>query len=270
MAVVLITGCSSGIGLATALRFARRGDQVWAAARAPQAATALLAARETGLPITPLTMDVCNDASVAAALGELAATSPHVDVLVNNAGISAVGALEEAPLADARAIMETNYFGPVRLMRALLPGMRARGRGAIVNISSQAGRRPFALLAHYCASKHALGVATEVLAHEVAGHGIRVALVEPGVVRTAIFDKAPAPVAEGPYARLAGELETMVSEGLAEGSTPDDVAATVEHAVTTDAPRLHYPVGAGAADNITRYATLGPDGFVASGKPSAD
>ena len=138
MAVALITGTSTGIGLDTARLFAQRGYQVFAAARTPASADGLTAAVREGLPITPVALDVDSDASVAAAMQGIG----DVDVLVNNAGLGSAAPVEHMPLAETRALFETNVFGVIRMTQAVLPGMRARRRGTIVNISSVAGRLP--------------------------------------------------------------------------------------------------------------------------------
>jgi len=151
----------------------------------------LMAAIETDkLKISPLTLDVDDDASVRRGVQEVIARSGHIDVLVNNAGIGGGGPIEDVPIEFAKAMFETNYFGAVRMIQAVLPGMRQRRSGAIVNVSSIAGRVAIAGHGHYSAVKHALEAASEALAQEALAFGIRVAVVEPGVVVTPIFGKA--------------------------------------------------------------------------------
>src|SRR5262245_4272600 len=191
MSVVLVTGSSSGIGLATSLHFARQGWNVHAGVRNLATATELQQAiAAERLPITPVTIDVDDPGSVTRGVGEVLARAGQIDALVNNAGIGGGGALEDAPVDWAKSLFETNYFGTIRMTQAVLPGMRERRAGTIVNVSSIAGRVAIAGHGHYSAVKHALEAASEVLAQEVQAFGIRVAVVEPGVVVTPIFTKA--------------------------------------------------------------------------------
>jgi NAD(P)-dependent dehydrogenase (short-subunit alcohol dehydrogenase family) len=195
MASVLITGTSKGIGLETALAFARAGYQVHATMRNPSQSPALAetAAREK-LPITISTMDVDSDASVSNAIAAIQKNGP-IDVLVNNAGIEGVGPVEEFPLAKFRAIMETNYFGALRCIQAVVPEMRQRKSGTIINVSSVAGRICNPPLISYCASKWALEALSEGLAGELKTLNVRVAIVEPGIIDTAMAQRigGPAP-----------------------------------------------------------------------------
>jgi NAD(P)-dependent dehydrogenase (short-subunit alcohol dehydrogenase family) len=185
MAIVLVTGSSTGIGMATALAFARAGHTVAAAMRNPVRAPELAnaAARER-LPISVLTMDVDSDASVDAAIAHAHAAVGTIDVLVNNAGIERMGSVEELPLAAFRAVMETNYFGVIRCIQAVIPSMRARRSGCIINVTSVAGQLAMSPMASYTASKYALEALSECLAQEVKPFGIRVAIVEPGIIDT--------------------------------------------------------------------------------------
>src|SRR5207344_2741610 len=171
-------GTSTGIGFETALAFGRAGHPVSATmrnpARAPELAAA--AAREH-LPITVLALDVDDDASVGDGIRRAVRDGGPIDVLVNNAGIARMGSIEELPLADFRAVMETNYLGVIRCLQAVLPGMRRRRSGCIINVASVAGHVAAAPQAPYTASKFALEALSEVLAQEVRGFDIRVAVV---------------------------------------------------------------------------------------------
>ena len=190
MPVALVTGTSTGIGLATAAALGRAGHNVYATMRNPERAPELfqLAGAEK-LPIKILTMDVDNDASVSRAVGEVLADVGRVDVLVNNAGVQGSGPIEEIPLAEFRRVMETNYFGVLRCIQAVLPGMRKQRDGHIVNVSTIGGRIAGLSQGPYCGSKFALEAVSEILAGEVKAFGIRVAIVEPGVTETPIFAK---------------------------------------------------------------------------------
>jgi NAD(P)-dependent dehydrogenase (short-subunit alcohol dehydrogenase family) len=241
---VLITGCSSGIGLATAIHFAKAGHQVLAGFRNPETAADLRKAVEEGLPITPVRIDVTDDASVAAGVASVLEQAGHIDVLVNNAGIGGSGPVELVPIERARQTFETNYFGAVRMMQAVLPEMRERRSGTIVNMTSMAGRIALGSHSHYCASKFALEGLTETLAAEVRPFGIRVLLIEPGVVQTPIFSKSKAnPSAPTPYEMTVRRLRHLFRKGLQTPTMPETVAEVIERAVTADRPTLRYLVG---------------------------
>ena len=186
--VILITGCSSGFGLLTALRFARAGDRVVATMRTPEKAPAALTdpiAKEK-LPIRLGRLDVCDPASVTAAVRD----AGEIDVLVNNACIELRSSIEDASDADVQRQFDTNVYGSLRMMRAVLPQMRARKRGTIVNLSSIAGivARPFGGL--YSATKHAIEAISEALHFEAAPLGIRVVLIQPGSYATRLIENA--------------------------------------------------------------------------------
>ncbi|MEU2227788.1 SDR family oxidoreductase [Streptomyces sp. NPDC018347] len=251
MRSVLVTGCSSGIGLETALAFARRGDRVHACVRDPAGAGELRArARAEGLTLDVPRLDVTDDASVHAAVTAVTEAHGPVDVLVNNAGVDHTGPVETMPLDRARTLMETNLWGPLRMARAVLPGMRARGSGVIVNVSSLAGRT-YAVPhgGFYAASKAALGALSEALYAEVQPFGVRVVCLEPGSFATAIRRESPAgatagqPTGAGPYAAdhawLAGFL-ARVAEGAADSA---EAAAAVVAAADDPRTPLHTVVG---------------------------
>ena len=176
MSVVLVTGSSSGIGLATALHFARQGWDVHAGVRNPATATELQQAIAVEkLPITPVAIDVDDAGSVTRCVGQVLARAGRIDALVNNAGIGGGGPIEDVPVDWAKSLFETNYFGTIRMTQAVLPGMRERRAGVIVNVSSIAGRLAIAGHGHYSAVKHALEAASEALAQEVvARHDVAV------------------------------------------------------------------------------------------------
>ncbi|HET8577956.1 MAG TPA: SDR family oxidoreductase [Methylomirabilota bacterium] len=272
MPVALVTGTSSGIGLATAVHFARQGHEVWAGVRDPSGATALREAIERDrLPIHPLALDVDEPGSVERGVGEVLQKAGAIDVLVNNAGIGGGGPIEDVPVEFAKGLFETNYFGVIRMVRAVLPGMRQRRRGAIVNVSSIAGRVVIAGHGHYCAVKHALEAASEALAQEVQGFGIRVAIVEPGVVITPIFSKAkrfadPA----SPYIDHVRRLLLFYQMQMKTPSQPEDVARVIWEAVTTSEPRLRWLVGEDARRLEAGRRRLTDEEYVASARPMAD
>ncbi|PYN50080.1 MAG: oxidoreductase [Candidatus Rokuibacteriota bacterium] len=272
MSVVLVTGSSSGIGLATALHFGRLGDEVYAGVRNLSTATELAAAIEAEkLAIRPITLDVDDPASVTRTVGEVLARSGRVDVLVNNAGIGGGGPIEDVPVDWVKSLFETNYLGAIRMIQAILPGMRARRSGAIVNVSSIAGRLAIAGHGHYSAVKHALEAVSEALAQEVHAFGIRVALVEPGVVVTPIFTKAKRFADPGsPYAVHVHRLLLFYQMQMKTPSQPADVARVIHEAVTAKEPRLRYLVGDDAERLVAGRQRLTDEEYVATGRLMPD
>lgn len=249
MAVVLITGCSSGFGQLAALHFARKGDTVYASMRDTSKARVLEEARDKEkLPIKVVQLDVTDEVSVAAAVRQVVSEAGRIDVLVNNAGIGAQGPLEETDDAEAKEIFETNFFGALRAVRSVLPQMREQKSGTIVNVSSLAGVvcPPFDGI--YSATKHALEAMTEALHYEVHPFGVRVALVEPGGFETNIGNtrRTPRRYTEGsPYAALHQRFEqalTRLPTGGQRGD-PQVVAEAIYDAVHDKEPKLRYLVG---------------------------
>jgi len=252
---VLVTGCSSGIGRATASRLRREGWPVYATTRRPEALADLEA-----LGCRSLRLDVTDDDSMRAAVDAVVEEHGAVGVLVNNAGFSQSGPVETVPLDRARRQFETNFFGPARLCQLVLPGMRAQGWGKIVNISSMGGRLTFPGGGYYHATKYALEAISDALRFEVAGFGVDVVLVEPGFVRTGFSHAAATAMGEPPegaagddpyQAFTAGVLAStkgVYDRGMLArlGGTPDDVAAVVLEAVTAAKPKARYPVTASA------------------------
>jgi NAD(P)-dependent dehydrogenase (short-subunit alcohol dehydrogenase family) len=270
MPVALVTGTSSGIGLATALHFARQGWQVHAGLRDPAAPGELAAAlaRER-LPVTPLAMDVNDAGAVRRAVDEVLARSGQIDVVVNNAGIGGGGPVEDVPVDWVTTLFDTNYLGAVRVIQAVLPGMRARRGGTIVNVSSIAGRVAIAGHGHYCAVKHALEAISEALAQEVLAFGIRVAIVEPGVVLTPIFSKARRFAGpDSPYLEHLQRLLGFYQKQMPHAARPEDAAAVIWEAATTAAPRLRWTVGEDARRLVEGRRRLGDEDFVALAAPA--
>jgi NAD(P)-dependent dehydrogenase (short-subunit alcohol dehydrogenase family) len=258
MAVVVITGCSSGFGLATSLVFARRGDSVWATMRNPADAADLSAAVEAEhLELRTLPLDVTDDASVKAAVDHVLEVEGHIDVLVNNAGVAHMGAVESLGIEEARAVFETNVFGQVRMVQAVLPGMRERGEGVIVNVSSVAGRLPASPANWaYAASKHAAGALSDSLAEEVRPFGIRVVCVEPGFFATSVVRKARPLPAASPYAALERLIAGWYHANVEMGGDPADVAGAIAAAVDDPSSPVHVPVGPDAEAAIQAASTM--------------
>ncbi|HXH48579.1 MAG TPA: SDR family oxidoreductase [Terriglobia bacterium] len=249
---VLITGTSTGIGLATAVELGRAGHTVYATMRNPGRSPQLgeTAAREN-LPVKIVVMDVDSDSSVADAVKGIHAEGGQIDVLVNNAGIGTFGAVEELPMDAFRAIMETNYFGALRCIQAVLPKMRERKRGCIVNVSSVAGRVSNSPLSAYAASKWALEALSEALAQEVKPFNVRVAIVEPGIIDTPMARRAEAPLDRTKYrqVRRYGGLFRASFESEAP-RPPSLVAEAIRGIIESDTWKLRHPVGPNSAEYI--------------------
>lgn len=251
MATVLVTGASSGIGAAAVNAFATAGYQVVAAVRDPANV-----AGPWPVGVTPVVIDVRDPASVRAGVGAAQdAAGGALDVVVNNAGVAAIGPVESADLAAAQDLFDTNLWGAVRVAQAALPAMRAAGGGLVANISSVGGRTPArGFQAFYAASKHALRCLSEALVWELGPFGVRVVLVEPGFVATNIFDRArfeSAPRPGGPYARAEDEVRRFFLRGAATMAVAPSVVAERLVALAADpAPALYQPVGADAVAGI--------------------
>jgi NAD(P)-dependent dehydrogenase (short-subunit alcohol dehydrogenase family) len=248
--VVLITGASSGIGLALARRFAARGWIVFASMRRPEKGEALRAeARERGWALHTPALDVVDDASVAAAVGELLArTGGRLDLLINNAGYYLLGPLEETSPDELRAQLETNVIGVHRVTRAVLPAMRAAGHGRVVVVGSLSGLVTLPVVGPYHASKWALEAWAETLRYELSPVGIGVVLIEPGPFKTALHDNEVlargAGHAGSPYAGLL-QAYRRESHKMRRAELPV-LIDTIERAATVSRPRFRWPVGPNA------------------------
>jgi len=262
MATVLITGAGSGIGLATAAALARAGHIVIATARNLDAASELARLGETkGHAVHMLALDVDDDGSVARAFEQALTENERIDVLINNAGINRIGTVEEAPLASFRAIMETNYFGPLRCIKAVLPQMLSRRSGCIINVSSVAGRIAVAPQAAYVASKHALEGLSECLAQEVKAFNIRVAVLEPGVVATPIFKKIGLERATAyPHGRRLAALFGAMAK---QPTPPEAVAEQIREIIEGESWQLRYPIGLHAPITLAWRARSSDEEWIA-------
>lgn len=246
MGAVVITGCSSGFGLETALAFARRRRATCATMRNVARADVLRKrAFDEGLDVDVVSLDVTDDASVVTAMGEIRDRYGSIDVLVNNAGVDYDGAVETISMDGARTLLETNFWGPVRMIRAVLPGMRDLRLGVIVNVSSLAGRIPgYPYGGFYSASKHALGALSESLATEVSPFGIRVVCVEPGAYATEIDNNARGVdngIAQSAYRADYGWFHAFMTSQPA--AAPHVVADAIVTAVEDQATPLHRAIG---------------------------
>ena len=244
---VLITGCSSGIGWATAERLKERGWTVYASARRPDAIAEL-----EGRGCRTLALDVTDEESMQAAVRAVEEREGAVGVLVNNAGYSQSGAVETVPLDEVRRQFETNVFGLVRMCQLALPGMRRQGWGRIVNVSSMGGRLTFPGGGFYHATKHAVEAISDALRFEVAGFGVGVAIIEPGLITTSFGDVAAGTVGQSgaddsPYtafnsAVAKGTREAYDGPLVRLGGGPETVARTIEKAISSRRPRTRYKV----------------------------
>jgi short-subunit dehydrogenase len=237
--VVLITGASSGIGRATAELMAARGHRVFGGVRAP-ATTRPLA----GVELVPV--DVRDETSTKACVDEVRSRAGRIDVLINNAGVNLVGAVEETSISQAQALFDTNVIGVLRMVQAVLPDMRRQGTGLIVNISSILGLIPAPYMGVYASTKHALEGLSESLDHEVRGFGIRVVLIEPHYTRTNL--DASAAQAEGridAYAQQRQRTAAVITHDTNTGLEPNRVAEEVLRAIE-GRYRMRQPVGQAA------------------------
>jgi NAD(P)-dependent dehydrogenase (short-subunit alcohol dehydrogenase family) len=248
--VWLITGTSSGFGREIALEALARGDRVVATARDPRSLEQLVA----GAPerVLALPLDVTKPEQLSQAVEQALARFGGIDVLVNNAGYSIVGAVEETSDAELRSTLETMFFGAAGLTRAVLPSMRARKTGTIVQITSVGGLITAPGFGAYCAAKHALEAYSEALAAEIEPFGVRVLIVEPGAFRTSLFGSAFRAMPELPaYADTVGPTRKYAAESA--GKQPGDpakAACAIVDAVTAGAPTLRLPLGSDAVTGI--------------------
>jgi NAD(P)-dependent dehydrogenase (short-subunit alcohol dehydrogenase family) len=243
MGSVIITGASKGIGLATALAFGRAGYKVHATMRNPSRSPELAeAASREKLPVTVSAMDVDSDESVRGAIDVIVKNHGPVDVLVNNAGIEREGAVEELPLAEFRATMETNYFGAVRCIQAVAGQMRERRSGHIINVTSIAGRIACPPMAAYAASKFALEGLTEALAGEMKSFNVRVAIVEPGIVDTSMARRIEEHSTKSAY-RQTARFSSLYEAALASPVSPSVIADKIVAIAKSGTWQLRHAVG---------------------------
>ncbi|WP_206306972.1 oxidoreductase [Streptomyces sp. F001] len=251
--VALVTGASSGIGKAAALALAAAGFEVVGTSRDTSRVTPLDG-------VTFLDLDVSDDASATAVVQQTVDRFGRIDVLVNNAGMGLIGAAEENSVAQAQVVFDVNVFGVMRMVKAVLPHMRARGRGRIINLSSVVGFLPSPYMAVYAASKHAIEGYTESLDHEIRGHGVRALLVEPAYTNTGFEANSPRP--DTPlqvYADQRRAFGRMMETAIKDGDDPALVAKVIVAAATDPKPKLRYTAGslAGRASALRRIAPAG-------------
>jgi NAD(P)-dependent dehydrogenase (short-subunit alcohol dehydrogenase family) len=271
--ISVVTGANSGIGRATAIHLATQGHTVYGTVRSESKATKLLAmAADAGVTVRLVELDVADDASVRDGFHRiLEETDGVVDVLVNNAGVGGNATAEEASPAMHLDVINVNLGGPIRGTQAVLPGMRERGRGAIVNVTSVVGRIGALAQSPYVTSKWALEGWSEELAQEVAPFGVRVVIVEPGITKSAIFAKnIDTPNLTGAYDAHYRRMFQMYAAGLAHATDPFEVGKVIHHAVTTADPKLRYAVSWGAEGLINGRAAITDEEWVAIGLAATD
>jgi NAD(P)-dependent dehydrogenase (short-subunit alcohol dehydrogenase family) len=256
--IALVTGASSGIGEATAQRLAAAGYKVYGTSRR--------VAQANEQPFAMLSLDVTSDRSVEAAVGELIRREGRIDLLVNNAGFGvAPGGAEESSVQQAQAIFDTNFFGIVRMTRAVVPHMRQQGNGRIINIGSVLGFLPMPYGALYAATKHAVAGYSESLDHELRTRGIRVSVIEPAYTKTqfdANFLQPDSKLAE--YREIRAALDKTLKKVMATADTPGVVADVVLEAASAAHPKLRYSAG-GLANRLRLLRRFAPASVLDTG-----
>ncbi len=270
--VSVVTGANSGIGRATAIHLASVGHTVYGTVRSESRADKLRAMSEAaGVSIALVELDVADDDSVVHGFEEILRTAGRVDNLVNNAGVGGNAVVEECPPSMFADVMNINLNGSIRCIQAVLPQMRERGSGTIVNITSVAGRIGTVAQAPYTASKWALEGVSEQLAHELVPFGIRVVIIEPGVTKSAIFAKnVDAPNSTGAYDVQYRRMFQMYAAGLNDATDPFEVGAIIQHAIETDEPKLRYACSWAGPEIVAGRAAMSDEDWVALGAAGDD
>lgn len=274
---VLVTGCSSGIGKATAGLLAQSGYKVWATARKRESLKELEA-----VGCRTLSLDVLDERSMESAVRTVEAEDGAVGVLINNAGYSQSGAIEAVPMERVRAQFETNVFGLVRLTQIALPKMRAQRWGRVINLSSMGGKLVFPGGGFYHATKYAVEAISDALRFEVRGFGVSVVIIEPGLIKSGFSEAALSGMdgvgrSEDPYAAFHEAVAKATKESYEKGplarlaGTPEDVAKTIQKAIEASKPKSRYTVSGSAKLLLTQRKLLSDsswDRFLRSNFPS--
>ena len=249
--VALITGAAAGIGKATSAGLVEAGFEVVGTSRN----TSEITPRDG---VTFLDLDVTSDESVSNAVQRVIEQFERLDVLINNAGVGAMGAAEELSLAQHQNVFDINVFGPIRMTKAVLPHMRTQGSGRVINISSVLGFIPAPFMAAYAASKHAIEGYSESLDHEVREHGVRVLLVEPAYTNTGFETNAIRPDTPLPtYAKQRHTMNDLMAAAISDGDDPAAVADVIVTAATDPKPKLRYTAGP-AANRVSTLRRIAP------------
>ena len=264
--VAVVTGSSSGIGYATVLHLARAGYFTFATTRNPANGIDLIKAAENeDLPVKVEQLDVTDPDSIEDFMSRISEAAGRIDILVNNAGYVLLGSLEDLSIKEIQDQFDTNLLGTIRVTQHVLPVMRARRGGTIVNISSGVGRFGLPGMSAYVSTKFAMEGLSESLAYELSPFGIKVVLIEPGVVKTKIFKNTV--VGQGalredsPYSSMLGTLNASFESLLENASTSDQVAATILQAISSSEPKLRYPVGRDVNSWLEKKSTMTDEQF---------
>lgn len=243
--VAIVTGSSSGIGFETALALAREGYHTYATMRDTKKGNKILdIAKKENLQIRVVELDVNNDNTIKKAVEVIIGEKKRIDVLVNNAGFFLVGCLEDLTIPDLKDQFETNFFGVVRMIQAVLPTMRNQKSGIIVNVSSVAGRIGFPVTPGYISSKFALEGLSESMRYELFPFGIKTIIIEPGVIKTNLFTTLKkATKSDSAYKEITEKVMKGLMMMSEMGTPPQEVAKTITKAISSDNPLPRYPVG---------------------------
>lgn len=243
--VAIVTGSSSGIGFETALALAREGYHTYATMRDIKKGDKILdIAKKENLKIKVIELDVNKEDTIKKAVEEITSEKKRIDVLVNNAGYFLVGCLEDLTISELRDQFETNFFGVVRTIQAVLPTMRSQKSGTIVNVSSVAGRIGFPVTPGYISTKFALEGLSESMRYELFPFGIKTIIIEPGVIKTNLFATLKkATKQDSPYKDMTEKVMNGLMMMSEMGTPPQEVAKTIVKAVSSESPLPRYPVG---------------------------
>lgn len=248
--VAIVTGSSSGIGYATSLLLARNRFHTYATMRnIEKSADIQEIANKERLPLQVMQLDVNNDASIRNSIEKVGSENERIDVLVNNAGYGLVGAFEDLSIEEIKSQFETNFFGVIRLTQQVFPIMRKQKSGTIVNVSSGAGRIGFPGMSAYVSSKFALEGLSESMSYELEPFGIKVVIIEPGIIRTnfkknsVMSKKSLDNSSISPYSSIIQKIDSSISSMVEHATPPEEVAKAILHAVISNNPELRYLVG---------------------------
>ena len=251
--VALVTGSSSGIGYETALLLARNGFDTFATMRNMNKSKEITeVSKKEDLPLKVMQLDVNDDRSVADAINNILNEKKSIEVVVNNAGYGLMGSVEDSSLDEIKAQFEINFFGAIRVMQKVIPILRKQKSGTIVNVSSIAGRIGFPMGSAYVSSKFALEGLSESISYELKQFGIKIVLIEPGVINTnfAFVTPKKALEANSSYSQLMNKMEENLFSTIANGTPPKDVANVILHSITKESPEHRYLVGNDAVELI--------------------
>jgi NAD(P)-dependent dehydrogenase (short-subunit alcohol dehydrogenase family) len=260
MAVVIITGSSTGIGQEAAIQLARSGHKVYAACRNPGGADELHGRiASENLAVEVVRLDLLDHSTIQPCIDNVIAREGQLDVLVSNAGIGGGRSMEETPLEEFREVYETNVFGVLAVMQAAIPYLREQSHGRLVNVTSLAAVNVFGCHGTYSSSKAAMETICIALSQELAQFNIKVSLIEPGCILTPMWGKGTMPPEDSPYTESFARLMKFGEFGLGRAASTVDCANAIQDAVESDAPRFRYPVGPDADDFWKAYRKLNDD-----------